>query len=281
MSLLSIASPWTNDDLGSKKRVPTMRKTIKKLSSPSLPDPLHTSVRDTTDESDPLSATNMTHSLLKSSGIEAFQPLQEQSYSDAHNIPDSIKKIQSAQETRNERVSQLLNNITNVDAENSGQRLANFKPLSHPIIQKRTDVINGTLGTEGKEGFETLSNGYNPLQIPPPIIPERPAGAMLAINPKDLGVSNNPSTTNPYSNYNFSYSNKPLFAAKPNASQSNSLSQIDERLLEKINYMIHLLEEQKNEKTSNITEEFILYIFLGVFIIFIVDSFSKSGKYRR
>jgi hypothetical protein len=33
------------------------------------------------------------------------------------------------------------------------------------------------------------------------------------------------------------------------------------------------------EKTANITEEFILYAFLGVFIIFIVDSFSRGGKY--
>ena len=45
--------------------------------------------------------------------------------------------------------------------------------------------------------------------------------------------------------------------------------------------MIHLLEEQKDEKTNNVTEEVILYVFLGIFIIFVVDSFSKSGKYVR
>jgi F0F1-type ATP synthase assembly protein I len=45
--------------------------------------------------------------------------------------------------------------------------------------------------------------------------------------------------------------------------------------------MIHLLEQQQNEKTSNITEEFILYTFLGVFIIYVVDSFSRTGKYVR
>ena len=56
---------------------------------------------------------------------------------------------------------------------------------------------------------------------------------------------------------------------------------IDNKLLEKINYMIYMLEQQQNEKTSNITEEFILYTFLGVFIIFIVDSFARSGKYIR
>ena len=33
------------------------------------------------------------------------------------------------------------------------------------------------------------------------------------------------------------------------------------KLIEKLNYMIHLLEEQKNEKTENVTEELILYSF--------------------
>lgn len=52
-------------------------------------------------------------------------------------------------------------------------------------------------------------------------------------------------------------------------------------LIEKLNYMINLLEEQQDQKTGNITEEVILYSFLGVFIIFIVDSFTKVGKYVR
>jgi hypothetical protein len=49
----------------------------------------------------------------------------------------------------------------------------------------------------------------------------------------------------------------------------------------KLNYMIHLLEERQDERTNNVTEEVILYSFLGVFMIFIVDSFVKVGKYVR
>ena len=45
--------------------------------------------------------------------------------------------------------------------------------------------------------------------------------------------------------------------------------------------MIHLLEEQQDEKTNNVTEELVLYLFLGVFVIFIVDSFARAGKYKR
>ena len=52
-------------------------------------------------------------------------------------------------------------------------------------------------------------------------------------------------------------------------------------LMEKLNYMIHLLEEQKEEKTEYVTEEIILYLFLGVFVVFVIDSFVKVGKYTR
>jgi hypothetical protein len=45
--------------------------------------------------------------------------------------------------------------------------------------------------------------------------------------------------------------------------------------------MIQLLEEQKDEKTGRVTEEIILYVFLGIFVIFVLDSFVKTGKYSR
>lgn len=54
-----------------------------------------------------------------------------------------------------------------------------------------------------------------------------------------------------------------------------------DELLTKLNQIIYLLEEQQDEKTGHVTEELILYSFLGVFIIFIVDSFARVGKYVR
>lgn len=54
-----------------------------------------------------------------------------------------------------------------------------------------------------------------------------------------------------------------------------------DELLTKLNQIIFLLEEQQDEKTGNVTEELILYSFLGIFIIFIVDSFARVGKYVR
>jgi hypothetical protein len=52
-------------------------------------------------------------------------------------------------------------------------------------------------------------------------------------------------------------------------------------LLKKLNYMISLLEDQQDEKTNNVTEEVILYSFLGIFIIFMADTFVRAGKYTR
>ena len=45
--------------------------------------------------------------------------------------------------------------------------------------------------------------------------------------------------------------------------------------------MINLLEDQQDERTNNVTEEVVLYSFLGIFIIFVVDSFARVGKYIR
>lgn len=52
-------------------------------------------------------------------------------------------------------------------------------------------------------------------------------------------------------------------------------------LMKKLNYVVHMLEEQQDQKTGSATEEMVLYMFLGLFVIFVVDSFSKTGKYSR
>tara|TARA_B100000475_G_C14954202_1_gene297107 strand:- start:126 stop:749 length:624 start_codon:yes stop_codon:yes gene_type:complete len=89
-----------------------------------------------------------------------------------------------------------------------------------------------------------------------------------------------------YSNYqdsyksNFNYLNN--LNKKDNLNNSLSSTNYDNnQLISKLNYIIHLLEEQHNEKTNHITEELILYLFLGIFIIFVLDSFAKASKYIR
>ena len=54
-----------------------------------------------------------------------------------------------------------------------------------------------------------------------------------------------------------------------------------DEILQKMNHIIQMLEDQQDEKTESVTEELILYCFLGVFVIFVVDSFVRAGKYVR
>jgi hypothetical protein len=52
-------------------------------------------------------------------------------------------------------------------------------------------------------------------------------------------------------------------------------------LLIKVNHILELLEQQKEIKTNQKNEEIVLYCFLGLFIIYIIDSFVSIGKYSR
>tara|TARA_A100001015_G_scaffold316661_1_gene431601 strand:+ start:2513 stop:3079 length:567 start_codon:yes stop_codon:yes gene_type:complete len=65
------------------------------------------------------------------------------------------------------------------------------------------------------------------------------------------------------------------------ASNNANLHGSRDELMEKLNYIVQVLEETKDEKTENISEELVLYMFLGVFVIFVVDSFARAGKYTR
>ena len=76
--------------------------------------------------------------------------------------------------------------------------------------------------------------------------------------------------------YNYSTSNNQIQSESPLIFDNNN-----NKLLKKLDYIIHLLEEQHNEKTNHITEELILYLFLGLFILFVLDSFARASKYRR
>mgnify|MGYP006085232875 CR=1 FL=1 len=55
----------------------------------------------------------------------------------------------------------------------------------------------------------------------------------------------------------------------------------DNNLLTKLDKILFLLQEQKDEKTGHVTEELILYSFIGIFLIFVTDSFARAGKYMR
>ena len=79
----------------------------------------------------------------------------------------------------------------------------------------------------------------------------------------------------PEHNWAQSFNKSELYDKKENDNvQINSL-------IEKLNNIILLLEETQDEKKGSVIEEVILYCFLGIFIIYLVDSIVKVGKYVR
>jgi hypothetical protein len=232
MSLVTSASPWTNDEPTNKKRQSTIRKSTKQTNDLGHDDYISQS--------------------------ENYQNLQ----------PTNIDVVLQANQDRNTKVADLLNKITSADISND--KMGDFKPPSPPSLNVKKDMDD---------------NATIRQYVPPNV-----SFAQASINAKtasgqgpSYGADDMRAAI--YSNYNKSYeppqqlSTQPYYAKMGITSGAGSLN--DNKLLEKINYMIHLLEQQQSEKTSNITEEFILYTFLGVFIIFVVDSFARSGKYTR
>jgi|TARA_B110000967_G_scaffold198587_1_gene231810 hypothetical protein len=140
--------------------------------------------------------------------------------------------------------------------DGEGDGLANFEPPSNPVsagserLQMRENVDDDDDKKKEdkndepltKEGFSEIKGGYA-QQYYDQFIP--------------YATSASGSSTNSSGNFNNS------------------------EIMTKLNYLINLIEEGHDEKKNSVTEELVLYCFLGVFVIFIVDSFTKAGKYVR
>lgn len=49
----------------------------------------------------------------------------------------------------------------------------------------------------------------------------------------------------------------------------------------KLNYILEILDQQKEIRSEQKNEEIILFCFLGLFIIYVLDTFASIGKYSR
>ena len=165
----------------------------------------------------------------------------------AEPAPETIEETEQNNKEISSRVTQLLSKLS---TDNDGNKLADYEPNYRP---------------------EITVNKSDAADTSPPVV-EKMTPRYSA---NDINLAN-------LSNYNQTYTAPTVFqGAQPYYAKMGLSSAGDDKLTEKINYMIHLLEQQQMEKTSNVTEEFILYILLGVFVIFTVDSFTRAGKYVR
>jgi len=179
---------------------------------------------------------------------------------DVSNVSENFKETMDASETRAEKINALLNRITGT---NSGDGLADYKPVSETKPEPKKYLASDLLPS-----VSTAENFENNKPIP----------NMNTYLPSRTGDEGTTIYSNAYnsrilpSDFSSSGSGKPYYAS----GEKNGT------LMEKLNYVAHMLEEMQYEKTSNITEELILYSFLGIFVIFVVDSFSRSSvRYTR
>jgi hypothetical protein len=249
MSLITTASPWLNED--TKKRIPTIPR--KQLSSTPSSSP-------TSSYSQPSISQPSSFTPVESPNI-LTEPMEEYQEKENPTQPQT-------EDSRTSKINDMIKQMTNINADNAGNGLADFKPLENPVMTtKKTDI----LGTSGVPYNSTFSETKNTLYPQQQQYNQRPS-TQFSENTMDL--SN-------LSNYQQSYEVPP--ATKPyytNFGISNN-SNIDEKLNDRLSYITHLLEEMQTEKTSNISEEFVMYSMLGIFVIYIVDAFSRTGKYTR
>ena len=149
----------------------------------------------------------------------------------------------SADEQHQSKVHSLLQKMTSINIENVGEGLTNFQPLSYPEIDSSIP--------------------------PPPPLHHAPASANFSANPTALEKT---------SDYRKIYDTPIQFANK--MSYNPDTKQPEDRVMDRLGYIVHLLEEQQNEKTGHVLEEYVLYVLLGTFVIFVVDSFSRKGNLR-
>jgi hypothetical protein len=183
-----------------------------------------------------------------------------------NNQPQKINNIES------NKVLNVLQNIRNLPEVDEENNYMNFQPLLPPPIssgvensiekEKEKHKVNKYNSNDKNTNRSTNHSTNSSIEKYSTIYPDNNLDHLKTVNPQYKRFI--PDYETMYRNVNYSHNNN-----------NNDI------LIEKLNYMIHLLEENQDERTSNVTEEVILYSFLGVFIIFIVDSFSSMKKYTR
>jgi hypothetical protein len=172
-----------------------------------------------------------------------------------------------------------LGNYSSKGSSVSAKHSDDFKPLN-PFEFPSKPLSMGSERTKKQEGMTTMDDNL----VPKPVddedlnLQELQSAYMNDAQVREYYRKLVPSLN---SNSKKSEHNKQYYSSDTNMPVSTTSNDANQVLIEKLNYMINLLEEQQDQKTNSVTEEVVLYSFLGVFIIFVVDSFARVGKYVR
>ncbi len=172
-----------------------------------------------------------------------------------------------------------LGNYSSKGSSVSAKHSDDFKPLN-PFEFPSKPLSMGSERTKKQEGMTTMDDNL----VPKPVddedlnLQELQSAYMNDAQVREYYRKLVPSLN---SNLKKNENNKQYYSSDANMHISSTSNDANQVLIEKLNYMINLLEEQQDQKTNSVTEEVVLYSFLGVFIIFVVDSFARVGKYVR
>ena len=178
-------------------------------------------------------------------------------YSEIHDIENLSKKLKSIPKKKIQEIEQLRDDPD--DEALAGDFVPPPPALSAKQLYKdeMSDVKPSKLDVAARESNNITAPVQEGMRTDPPV-------SQSVYNK----INNSEWSEDYYKQYIPSYNN-------------TSASTPDDNIFKKINYMIHLLEEQQDIKQGSTTEELVLYCFLGVFVIYLVDSFVKVGKYIR
>jgi hypothetical protein len=241
------------------------------------------------------------------------------SNSNSNSSSSNISSVDAKRQARNKTIKKRPDHVSNMmdtiqepmtnmsysGINNDENDLGNFKPPPRPALQYNNRIpsmagssINTNAGSSINGNANAGSSMAGSSMAGSSMAGSSMAGSSMAGSSINANANANSSMADKdkesFDNKDDNAINKNIYSKLPNTYSNdyynqyvpyyNQMSQSDgnkDQLLEKLNYMIKLLEEQQNEKTGHIMEELILYSFLGIFIIFIIDSFARSGKYTR
>jgi hypothetical protein len=183
-----------------------------------------------------------------------------------------------------EKVNNVLQSIhQNSKVEEDGNTLGEFNPPPKP----ESSGVQKTIATEQMMNMTNMTNVKTLGQSPQPHYEYNPEND-LELNNFQKNYGDQTEIDEYYKKFIPNYHgqkrnniNRQYYPQPQMMNSSMDTNMNNDLLMQKLNYMINLLEEQQDERTNHVTEEVVLYSFLGIFIIFVVDSFARVGKYVR
>ena len=255
-SLLTTATPWTDSASTTKKRVPSMKlpKITNELSSST---PFVENYDVNLNSYQMLQESNPIYNSVPSSNTTPTPPT-----ANTHNNYGFFNNDGGNNE-KNKKINQLLDKS---NQEDDGSGIVNYSQNANELgaithFPEYNEVKLQEYKNEPAQPMWKMKLENTWKSTPPPTTSQpQPSPHGSFSSPED-------STT---TMYKYAY-DLPVSYERKEISENT----FEETILYKLQYLTHLTEQMNLDKTNNITEELILYVMVGIFMIYIVDSFTR------